>query len=595
MKRTRAFAGIVFALIVMMLAVWGAPSQERASAAEGSWTGRYWDNPDLAGTPVLKRDDGYWLDFFWDGVSPGPGVPDEGWSARWNRSDWYEAGEYRFTVTVDDGVYLQVDGVGILDEWFDQSVTTYVVDYDLTEGIHQLRVDYYNNAFEGWIEVEVELLQAAEPAIPTDTPEAPPPEPSPVDTATPAPPAASPSAPAPAPTSAATGTARAPSSPTRGPRASTPSASDTASSAFAPPVTATPTAVPSTLPPDVGCAWQLPDMDSLAAGMQYTDAGGGHDDDPLTYPDADGNAANGVQPACALAAGLPAQPEGVLHMVQTAPNLDNLPEERRIEVWLAATHAEGIDRIAGAFFAVYDPQGTQVATIAAASACDAAGSPMFGAATGTGQVDGSAVGDPGGGLAALCLAGGAVLFRGELLLSNADACGEYKAVGVAMNGAGYADSVSFKFDVVCLVALRIDFQTIDWGALTPGVPVVIEGDATFLVEAEGKPTLRNAGNDGAEVAVRFSPLVGQVLGERIETFAVCITPLGRGGDCRSTDGDGMVSFAGSAPSILCAAAPAAANFVVMPPDGVSADQYRGAVEIVGSHRAGRCFGALYLP
>ena len=220
---------------------------------------------------------------------------------------------------------------------------------------------------------------------------------------------------------------------------------------------------------------------------------------------------------------------------------------------------------------------------------------MFGAATGTGQVGRNAADDPAEGLATLCLAGGAVLFRGELSLSNADACGEYKAVAVAMTGVGYADSVSFMFDVVCVVALRIDFHTIDWGGLTPGVPAVMEGDAAFLVGAAARPTLRNAGNDGAEVAAHFSPLIGQTLGERIELFALCITPLGRAGDCRSTDSDGIVSFAGSAPSILCAAAPAAADFVVMPPDGVSADQYRGTVEIVGSHRPGRCFGALYLP
>jgi hypothetical protein len=141
------------ALILLALAaavVVSRADTPRASAANGSWTGRYWNNTTLSGGQVLQRNDGTSLDFLFTG-SPGPGVNANNWSARWTRTDTYAAATYRFTATSDDGMRVFVDGgaTPVIDAWFDQAPTTYIADVPLSAGSHTVTVEFYdatNNA-----------------------------------------------------------------------------------------------------------------------------------------------------------------------------------------------------------------------------------------------------------------------------------------------------------------------------------------------------------------------------------------------------------------------------------------------------------------
>jgi glucose/arabinose dehydrogenase/PKD repeat protein len=105
----------------------------------------YFDNADLAGTPVLVRVDTD-LDFDWGSSSPDPAVPANGFSARWTRTQSYPAGTYKFEVTGDDGIRVLVDGVVVVDGWFYQAPTTYSADVPLTEGLHTVVVEYFEYA-----------------------------------------------------------------------------------------------------------------------------------------------------------------------------------------------------------------------------------------------------------------------------------------------------------------------------------------------------------------------------------------------------------------------------------------------------------------
>jgi hypothetical protein len=105
---------LVAALAVAAAVAWSprfdAPG---ASAANGSWTGEYFNNTTLSGAAVLTRNDGSnptpspnpSLDKFWD-LSPGPGVNADNFSVRWQRTDTYTAATYRFTIITDDGMRL---------------------------------------------------------------------------------------------------------------------------------------------------------------------------------------------------------------------------------------------------------------------------------------------------------------------------------------------------------------------------------------------------------------------------------------------------------------------------------------------------------
>jgi uncharacterized protein YraI/single-stranded DNA-binding protein len=106
------------------------------------WRGAYWSNPDLAGDPVLVRNDAN-VDFDWGTGSPAANLPADNFSAQWTRAQNFDMGTYRFHVLVDDGARLYVDDQLIIDDWHDHSLREDTVDYALAGGAHNIRLDYY--------------------------------------------------------------------------------------------------------------------------------------------------------------------------------------------------------------------------------------------------------------------------------------------------------------------------------------------------------------------------------------------------------------------------------------------------------------------
>ena len=108
------------------------------------WRGEYWTNRFLDGSPALVRNDPV-IDFDWGFGSPGPGIPSDNFSARWTRSVWFEQGLYRFRTIVDDGMRLFIDGQPVIDAWQDGGIREITVDYALTQGSHNMLVEYYEH------------------------------------------------------------------------------------------------------------------------------------------------------------------------------------------------------------------------------------------------------------------------------------------------------------------------------------------------------------------------------------------------------------------------------------------------------------------
>jgi hypothetical protein len=119
------------------------------------WKGKYFDNMDLQGGPVLVRDDEA-LHFDWGEGSPGPSVPPDQFSARWTKSVWFDDGVWSFTLEVDDGARLWVDGILLIDEWHQATGETYLGEIYLEEGVHKLQVEYYEGAFNAHIHLWVD-------------------------------------------------------------------------------------------------------------------------------------------------------------------------------------------------------------------------------------------------------------------------------------------------------------------------------------------------------------------------------------------------------------------------------------------------------
>lgn len=107
--------------------------------------GEYFDNKSLSGAPVLVRDD-VQISFASGGGSPAPGtIGKDGFSVRWTRNLNLAVGDYRFSLTVDDGGRLWVNGHQLINAWEDQASRTYTGDIYLPGGGVPVKVEFHEN------------------------------------------------------------------------------------------------------------------------------------------------------------------------------------------------------------------------------------------------------------------------------------------------------------------------------------------------------------------------------------------------------------------------------------------------------------------
>ena len=122
------------------------------SVSTGGWFGQYYDNMTLGGDPTFTRMDGA-VDFDWPNGSPGNDIPRSFWSARWTQTAYFSAAKYRFHAIVDDGVRVFVDGKVVIDEWEDNPGTEFIADKWIESGNHQIKVEFYQHAYQAKIKV----------------------------------------------------------------------------------------------------------------------------------------------------------------------------------------------------------------------------------------------------------------------------------------------------------------------------------------------------------------------------------------------------------------------------------------------------------
>jgi hypothetical protein len=135
------------------------------------WHSEYFDNPNLAGAPVLFRDDVN-IAFNWGTNPPGIGISQGGnWSARWSsRRNAPSTGYYLVTATADDGARVWVDGNIVIDAWRDQPPTTYQASVYLNAGQHDWRVEYYQRTGGATLYVTITPSGSPGPVLPGPQP-----------------------------------------------------------------------------------------------------------------------------------------------------------------------------------------------------------------------------------------------------------------------------------------------------------------------------------------------------------------------------------------------------------------------------------------
>ena len=136
------------------VAVGGTPP---SASAQGAWTAQVWNNRDFAGAAVWTGTTGA-VNFTWgqgppviNGVTT-TGLTDN-FSARFTTSAFFSAGTYRFTVTVDDGARLYVDGALVINDWREAAQRTLQAEHTFTtDGAHTIVVEMFDALYDATIQ-----------------------------------------------------------------------------------------------------------------------------------------------------------------------------------------------------------------------------------------------------------------------------------------------------------------------------------------------------------------------------------------------------------------------------------------------------------
>jgi hypothetical protein len=116
-----------------------------AGCTSGQWKASYFANQTLSGAAAGERCEAA-VDYDWGlGGPTGVGVGPDNFSARWVKTQTFTAGTHTFTATADDGIRVYLDGTLVIDQWKDQSATTYTASRQVTAGSHEVKVEYYEN------------------------------------------------------------------------------------------------------------------------------------------------------------------------------------------------------------------------------------------------------------------------------------------------------------------------------------------------------------------------------------------------------------------------------------------------------------------
>src|SRR5262245_5338917 len=117
-----------------------------------NWTGEFFNNPDVAGSPTTTVTGINGVNFNWGTGRPVVNgqtinVGPETFSVRFTSTQVFSQGSYNFVVSYDDGARLIIDGQVVFDEFNgngNNTVRTNNATRDMTAGNHTLVVEYFD-------------------------------------------------------------------------------------------------------------------------------------------------------------------------------------------------------------------------------------------------------------------------------------------------------------------------------------------------------------------------------------------------------------------------------------------------------------------
>jgi uncharacterized protein YraI len=137
-----------------------------AQPINGSWTGQYYSNATLSGTPFTTVTEAN-PSHEWGIGAPFAGMPADNFSVRWTTTQNLAAGNYGIQVRADDGVRVFVNGVAYVNQWQLANGQTYSVNFNLAGGVSTIVVEYFESGFNAFIDFKWFSPQQQQPGSPT--------------------------------------------------------------------------------------------------------------------------------------------------------------------------------------------------------------------------------------------------------------------------------------------------------------------------------------------------------------------------------------------------------------------------------------------
>jgi hypothetical protein len=153
---------VVISLLVLVAAF--PLASQAAPLQKLSWRAEYFDNPSLSGQPrLVVYESKFGHD--WGYGSPSPEIPVDHFSARFTRTMHFDKGTYLFTLSVDDGARVWLDGNLIIDSWSVGRKDKVQVKVRIDEtGDHEVQVAYFEHVGAARVHLDW-LLMAGEDDI----------------------------------------------------------------------------------------------------------------------------------------------------------------------------------------------------------------------------------------------------------------------------------------------------------------------------------------------------------------------------------------------------------------------------------------------
>ena len=112
----------------------------------GGLSAEYFDNIQLSGEPVLRRNDPQ-IDFHWTFIAPDPKIPVDWYSIRWTgKLISPVSGDYLIGIEGNDGFRLYIDEKLLIENWLKQSHRTDMVPFHFEKNhAYDIRLEFYEN------------------------------------------------------------------------------------------------------------------------------------------------------------------------------------------------------------------------------------------------------------------------------------------------------------------------------------------------------------------------------------------------------------------------------------------------------------------